>query len=140
LLKFHCFGHWNISVLVIVSDFEIRISNFLPKNRGFRSATIWGFAKGGDIRGFLWPIGKSPRPPLQKKGGGEIFWPLQKGERYSGLCKRGRDIPAFAKGRDIPAFAKGGDIPAFAKGGDILRLFSDRMPASFRKQQNIPPL
>jgi hypothetical protein len=26
LLKFHCFGHWNISVLVIVSDFEIRIS------------------------------------------------------------------------------------------------------------------
>jgi hypothetical protein len=28
LLKFHCFGHWNISVLVIVSDFEIRISNF----------------------------------------------------------------------------------------------------------------
>jgi hypothetical protein len=39
LLKFHCFGHWNISVLVIVSDFEIRISNFLPKNRGFRSDT-----------------------------------------------------------------------------------------------------
>jgi hypothetical protein len=34
-----CFGHWNISVLVIVSDFEIRISNFLPKNRGFRSDT-----------------------------------------------------------------------------------------------------
>jgi hypothetical protein len=25
--------------LVIVSDFEIRISNFLPKNRGFRSDT-----------------------------------------------------------------------------------------------------
>jgi hypothetical protein len=41
LLKFHCFGHWNISVLVIVSDFEIRISNFLPKNRGFRSDTMW---------------------------------------------------------------------------------------------------
>jgi hypothetical protein len=39
LLKFHCFGHWNISVFVIVSDFEIRISNFLPKNRGFRSDT-----------------------------------------------------------------------------------------------------
>jgi hypothetical protein len=28
LLKFHCFGHWNISVFVIVSDFEIRISIF----------------------------------------------------------------------------------------------------------------
>jgi hypothetical protein len=39
LLKFHCFGHWNISAFVIVSDFEIRISNFLPKNRGFRSDT-----------------------------------------------------------------------------------------------------
>jgi hypothetical protein len=36
-------------------------------------------------------------------------------------------------------FAKGGDILAFGKGGGILRLFSDRMPASFRKQQNIPP-
>jgi hypothetical protein len=46
LLKFHCFGHWNISVLVIVSDFEIRISNFLPKNRGFRSDTNYGLCDG----------------------------------------------------------------------------------------------
>jgi hypothetical protein len=48
LLKFHCFGHWNISVLVIVSDFEIRISNFLPKNRGFRSDTNYAKAINGD--------------------------------------------------------------------------------------------
>jgi hypothetical protein len=36
-------------------------------------------------------------------------------------------------------FTKGGDIWGLAKRGDILRLFSDRMLASFRKQQNIPP-
>jgi hypothetical protein len=30
LLKFHCFGHWNISVLVIVSDFE-----FFTEKPGF---------------------------------------------------------------------------------------------------------
>jgi hypothetical protein len=35
LLKFHCFGHWNISVFVIVSDFEIRISNFFTEKPGF---------------------------------------------------------------------------------------------------------
>jgi len=29
-LKFHCFGHWNISVLVIVSDFE-----FFTEKPGF---------------------------------------------------------------------------------------------------------
>ena len=71
------------------------------------------------------------------------------------LCKRGGDILAFAKGGDILAFAKGGDILAFAKGRNILpfakggryseAIFGshagkDRMPASFRKQQNIPPL
>ena len=39
-LKFRCFCHWNIYISVIVSDFDIRISNLQSKYRGFRSSTI----------------------------------------------------------------------------------------------------
>jgi hypothetical protein len=49
---------------------------FLPLLAGFENPPRPPLVKGGDIRGFLWPIVKSPRPPLQK--GGEIFWPLRK--------------------------------------------------------------
>jgi hypothetical protein len=48
LLKFHCFGHWNISVLVIVSDFEIRISNFFTEKPGFPLKHYVGAAPGRD--------------------------------------------------------------------------------------------
>jgi hypothetical protein len=65
--------------------------------------------------------------------------PFGKGGDILGLAKGGY-IWGLAKGGYIWGLAKGGYILAFAKRGDILRLFSDRMPASLRKQQNIPPL
>jgi len=34
-----CFCHWDIRISVIVSGFVLRISKFLPKERGFRSST-----------------------------------------------------------------------------------------------------
>jgi hypothetical protein len=69
-----------------------------------KGGDILAFTKGGDIWGFLWPIVKSPRPPLVK---GEIFWPFGKGEIFRGyfriVCRKG----SYAG--------------------------KDRMPASFRK-------
>jgi hypothetical protein len=49
-----------------------------------KGGDILAFGKGEDIWGFLWPIVKSPRPPLVK---GEIFWPLVKGEIFWPLRK-----------------------------------------------------
>jgi len=40
-LEIRYFCHWDISILVIVSYFVLRISNFWPKKRGFRSSTTW---------------------------------------------------------------------------------------------------
>jgi hypothetical protein len=132
------------------------------------------FTKGGDIRGFLWPIVKSPWPPLQK---GEIFWPLAKEEIFRSYlrtaCRKGSHAGKFPKTAEhSPPLKKGGqggfpmkkggqgEIFGVLRKGEIfgvsfglslnppgplcqrgryLRLFSDCMPASFRKQQNIPP-
>jgi len=38
-LKIRCFCHWDIGVLVIVSYFVLRVSNFLTEKQGFRSST-----------------------------------------------------------------------------------------------------
>jgi hypothetical protein len=98
---------------------------------------IFGVLRKGEIFGVFFGLSLNPPGPLCKRGGDILAF--AKGRDILAFAK-GRDIPAFAKGRDILAFAKGRDILAFAKGGGIPRLFSDRMPASFRKQQNIPPL
>lgn len=39
ILQIRCFCHWNIRILVIVSDFVLQISKFLSENKGFRSNT-----------------------------------------------------------------------------------------------------
>jgi hypothetical protein len=67
------------------------------------------FDKGGDVWGLLWPIVKSPRPPLIK---GEMF-----GVSFG-----------LSLNPPQPPFTKGGRCSGFGKGGDIPRLFSDRMP------------
>jgi hypothetical protein len=74
-----------------------------------------GLWERGEIFGVFFGLSfKSPRPPLVK---GEIFGVLRKGEVF-GVWQRGRYSEAI-----------------FGSHAG-----KDRMPASFRKQQNIPPL
>jgi hypothetical protein len=68
------------------------------------------FAKEGDIWGFLWPIVKSPRPPLRK---GEIFWPLRKGGDILRLFSD--RMPARIVCRKVSENSR--TFPPFEKGG-----------------------
>jgi hypothetical protein len=77
LLKFHCFGHWNISVLVIVSDFEIRISNFFTEKPGF-SFRHYLYNDAPDAVDFGCRIRPPPCLPLKFSGPTPaVFFPLR---------------------------------------------------------------
>jgi hypothetical protein len=95
-----------------------------------KGGDILAFAKGGDILAFA--------------KGGDIL-AFAKGGRYFGLRKRRRYFGLRKRGEIFWPSQKEEIFWPSQKEGDILRLFSDRMPdkdrmpASFRKQQNIPP-